>query len=148
MIPRRGASLHGRLWALGARLLAPALPAYLRRRARRGKEIPERLAERLGHGGPPPGAARPPGPLLWLHAASVGETTSILPVVEALLAPGLTAGLAAGPRDKKAWRGGAPRHGRRGRVHCSLGGQLLLPGRRAPRHRRPARRGLRPAGSC
>jgi 3-deoxy-D-manno-octulosonic-acid transferase len=68
-------------WRLGATLLAPLLPWHLARRARRGKEIPERLAERRGEA-----AARPPGRLFWLHAASVGETISVLPVIEAMAA--------------------------------------------------------------
>jgi 3-deoxy-D-manno-octulosonic-acid transferase len=62
-----------------ARLLAPLLPAYLRRRVAKGKEIAERLAERQGHG-----AARPAGRLIWCHAASNGETLSLLPLMEAL----------------------------------------------------------------
>jgi 3-deoxy-D-manno-octulosonic-acid transferase len=66
-------------WALIASLLAPLLPFYLRRRVAKGKEIAERLAERQGHG-----AARPPGRLVWCHAASNGETLSLLPLLEAL----------------------------------------------------------------
>jgi 3-deoxy-D-manno-octulosonic-acid transferase len=60
----------------------------LRLRLARGKELPGRLAERRGIDDFP----RPPGRLLWLHAASVGETTSILPVLPSLLAgaPDLT----------------------------------------------------------
>ncbi len=61
---------------LAARLLA--------RRAARGKEDPARLGERLGH----PGQPRPAGPLVWLHAASVGEATSALPLIAALAEAG------------------------------------------------------------
>jgi 3-deoxy-D-manno-octulosonic-acid transferase len=67
------------LWALIASLLVPFLPFYLRRRVAKGKEIAERLPERQGRG-----AARPQGRLVWCHAASNGETLSLLPLLEAL----------------------------------------------------------------
>ncbi|WP_270939395.1 3-deoxy-D-manno-octulosonic acid transferase, partial [Falsiroseomonas oryzae] len=74
-------SLGAAAWRLGATLIAPLLPLHLARRARRGKEIADRLPERRGEG-----AARPPGRLFWLHAASVGETLSVLPVLDAMAA--------------------------------------------------------------
>ncbi|MDE2334397.1 MAG: 3-deoxy-D-manno-octulosonic acid transferase [Rhodospirillales bacterium] len=58
---------------LATTLAAPALRAWLRRRAALGKEIPARLAERWGEDASP----RPRGPLLWLHAASIGESSSM-----------------------------------------------------------------------
>ncbi len=61
--------------------LAPLAILYLRRRCRRGKEDGLRLAERRGLAG----AMRPPGPLVWIHAASVGEATAVLPLIERLL---------------------------------------------------------------
>jgi 3-deoxy-D-manno-octulosonic-acid transferase len=67
------------LWPTIATLGAPALRLHLRRRAGRGKEDAARLPEREGYG-----AARPPGPLVWLHAASVGEVRALLPVLDAL----------------------------------------------------------------
>ncbi|MDP9196790.1 MAG: 3-deoxy-D-manno-octulosonic acid transferase [Pseudomonadota bacterium] len=51
---------------------------YLLVRRQRGKEDPARWGERLGHAS----QSRPAGPLVWFHAASVGEALSILSLLE------------------------------------------------------------------
>jgi 3-deoxy-D-manno-octulosonic-acid transferase len=61
--------------------LGPLVYVYLKRRLKRGKEDPVRFRERRGL----PGKARPPGPLVWIHAASVGEATAMLALIERLL---------------------------------------------------------------
>ena len=61
--------------------LAPLVAVYLRRRQRQGKEDSLRLQERRGI----PSLARPAGPLIWVHAASVGEATAMLALIERLL---------------------------------------------------------------
>lgn len=68
------------LYRLGVALLEPFTPLILKGRARRGKEDPVRLGERLGHAS----VVRPDGPLVWIHAVSVGESLSVLPVIAKL----------------------------------------------------------------
>jgi len=67
-------------YRLATHVAEPFVPLLLRRRAKRGKEDPERLAERLGYAAMP----RPDGPLAWLHGVSVGEALSLLPLIEDL----------------------------------------------------------------
>jgi 3-deoxy-D-manno-octulosonic-acid transferase len=79
-----------------AGLASPLAPSLLRARARQGKEDPERLGERLGRAS----AARPDGPLVWMHGVSIGEATSLLPLAGALGAerPDLTILITTGTR--------------------------------------------------
>ncbi len=60
------------------------LPRWLDYRVRRGKEDPVRVKERWGE----TALARPDGRLVWFHAASMGESLSILPIVGAARAQG------------------------------------------------------------
>lgn len=60
---------------------APLIRRYLHARLRAGKEDRARLDERFGVAS----LARPEGPLVWLHAASVGESLSMLSVIDRLL---------------------------------------------------------------
>ncbi len=66
------------LYRWGSTLGGPVILAYLGRRLRRGKEDPYRFGERVGK----PSMPRPEGRLTWVHAASVGEAMSVLPLIE------------------------------------------------------------------
>lgn len=61
-------------------LLDPMVPLVLRRRVASGKEDGDRTQERRGYASRP----RPPGPLVWMHGASIGESQVLLLLFEAL----------------------------------------------------------------
>lgn len=61
---------------------APIIELYMRRRLALGKEHPSRFSERRGIAS----QIRPSGPLLWLHAASIGEAQSALALIKLILA--------------------------------------------------------------
>lgn len=70
-----------RTYASAISALRPFAPLLLKYRERKGKEDASRRNERLGK----PSLPRPHGKLLWMHAASVGETNVSLPLIERLL---------------------------------------------------------------
>lgn len=61
-------------------LLEPFIWLYLRYRLRKGKEDAARIGERFGHSS----IAKPKSKIIWIHAASVGESLSVLPLIERL----------------------------------------------------------------
>jgi 3-deoxy-D-manno-octulosonic-acid transferase len=74
--------LRLKAYRTGMSLLRPLAPLLLKLRERSGKEDPRRRPERFGESTVP----RPEGVLAWIHAASVGETNCVLPVIDALSA--------------------------------------------------------------
>ena len=65
-----------------ASAVTPMARIVLARRLARGKEHPQRLAERRGE----TRITRPAGPLIWAHGASVGEMLAVIPLVEGVRA--------------------------------------------------------------
>jgi 3-deoxy-D-manno-octulosonic-acid transferase len=62
-------------------MLRPIAPALIAYRARQGKEDTARRNERFGIAS----VSRPDGQLVWIHAASVGETNAVLPLITRML---------------------------------------------------------------
>lgn len=74
------------LYRAASAVLGAFAGVYLNDRTKRGKEDAARLGERFGRYT----LARPPGALVWLHAASVGESGVALALIEALAARNAT----------------------------------------------------------
>jgi 3-deoxy-D-manno-octulosonic-acid transferase len=70
----------------------PLVWSYLAIRAAKGKEDPTRRRERYGHASEP----RPQGPLVWFHAASVGETNAVIPMIKEIRRRGIHVVLTTG----------------------------------------------------
>jgi 3-deoxy-D-manno-octulosonic-acid transferase len=70
----------------------PFATMLLNNRLKRGKEVVERLPERRGESS----ISRPPGALVWIHGASVGEMLSVLPLVDRIRARDVTVLVTAG----------------------------------------------------
>ena len=80
--------LSGRIalstYRLAGYAITPLTPLLVAVRSMRGKEIRARRAERYGKSR----QSRPQGPLVWVHAASVGETNAVIPLIEQIVEMG------------------------------------------------------------
>ena len=76
-----GRGAFGTLYAAITTLGLPVIELVLRHRLKLGREDGARIAERKGLAG----RAKPPGPLIWIHGASIGEALSVMAVIEKLL---------------------------------------------------------------
>ena len=65
-------------------VIRPIVPLVLAARVAQGKEDRTRTGERYGRAA----MKRPAGRLIWVHAASVGETNAVLPLIERLTKAG------------------------------------------------------------
>ncbi|QGM98225.1 3-deoxy-D-manno-octulosonic acid transferase [Methylocystis parvus] len=72
------------LYRLATIAATPFAGAALHWRASEGKEDPARLDERMGVAS----RERPEGRLVWLHGASLGETVSLLPLIDRFIQRG------------------------------------------------------------
>jgi len=72
--------------------MMPLAPALIKRRLKLGKEDPARVSERRGMSED----ARPAGPLVWIHGASVGEVLAAAALIEKLRALNLRVLLTSG----------------------------------------------------
>jgi 3-deoxy-D-manno-octulosonic-acid transferase len=70
----------------------PLIGGYVAWRVSKGKEDRARRHERYGRSSRP----RPEGPLIWVHAASVGETVAVVGLIEHFLASGINVVLTTG----------------------------------------------------
>ncbi len=70
----------------------PVIGGYVAWRASKGKEDRSRRRERYGI----TRKARPVGPVVWVHAASVGETNAVAPLIERILGFGIHVVLTTG----------------------------------------------------
>ena len=70
----------------------PLIGGYVAWRASKGKEETARRRERYGKAG----RARPDGPLVWVHAASVGETIAVAPLIREIAGFGINVVLTTG----------------------------------------------------
>jgi 3-deoxy-D-manno-octulosonic-acid transferase len=71
-----------RLYRKLSTAIVPLTPALINRRLKQGKEDPARIGERRGVSL----GVRPPGPLVWIHGASVGEVLAAAALIEKLRA--------------------------------------------------------------
>jgi 3-deoxy-D-manno-octulosonic-acid transferase len=78
MAPRDSLPATLRAYRRLTRWATPLASPFLKWRLKRGKEDPERIGERRGV----PSKPRPAGPLIWVHAASVGELLSVLSLLD------------------------------------------------------------------
>lgn len=80
--PSLNSSFAYRTYRAATGISGPLLRQVLKRRLARGKEDGERVSEKMGYAS----LTRPAGRLIWFHAASVGESVSLLPLLKSLLA--------------------------------------------------------------